>query len=114
MRGSSDSAKYALRDAIQSALELGGAKVKFSGGYSGWQPNMESDILRTMKETYKALYGKEPEVKAIHSTNYPHWDMISCGPTLMSPHSPDERLLIPTVEKFWNFIKEVLKNIPVK
>ena len=100
MRGSSDSAKYALRD----------------------QPNMESDILRTMKETYKALYGKEPEVKAIHaglecgilSTNYPHWDMISCGPTLMSPHSPDERLLIPTVEKFWNFIKEVLKNIPVK
>ena len=122
MRGSSDSAKYALRDAIQSALELGGAKVRFSGGYSGWQPNMESDILRTMKETYKALYGKEPEVKAIHaglecgilSTNYPHWDMISCGPTLMSPHSPDERLLIPTVEKFWNFIKEVLKNIPVK
>ena len=75
-----------------------------------------------MKETYKALYGKEPDVKAIHaglecgilSTNYPHWDMISCGPTLMSPHSPDERLLIPTVEKFWNFIKEVLKNIPVK
>ena len=122
MRGSTDSAKYALRDAIQSALELGGAKVKFSGGYSGWQPNMESDILRTMKETYKALYGKEPDVKAIHaglecgilSTNYPHWDMISCGPTLMSPHSPDERLLIPTVEKFWNFIKEVLKNIPVK
>ena len=122
MRGSTDSAKYALRDAIQSALELGGAKVRFSGGYSGWQPNMDSDILRTMKETYKALYGKEPEVKAIHaglecgilSTNYPHWDMISCGPTLMSPHSPDERLLIPTVEKFWNFIKEVLKNIPAK
>ena len=122
MRGSSDSAKYALRDAIQSALELGGAKVKFSGGYSGWQPNMESDILKTMKQTYKSLFGKEPEVKAIHaglecgilSTNYPHWDMISCGPTLMSPHSPDERLLIPTVEKFWNFIKEVLKNIPVK
>ena len=122
MRGSSDSAKYALRDAIQSALELGGAKVRFSGGYSGWQPNMDSDILKTMKQTYKSLFGKEPEVKAIHaglecgilSTNYPHWDMISCGPTLMSPHSPDERLLIPTVEKFWNFIKEVLKNIPVK
>ena len=122
MRGSSDSAKYALRDTIQSALELGGAKVRFSGGYSGWQPNMDSDILRTMKETYKAMFGKEPEVKAIHaglecgilSTNYPHWDMISCGPTLQSPHSPDERLLIPSVDKFWNFIKEVLKNIPTK
>ena len=122
MRGSMDSAKYALRDAIRSALELGGAKVRFSGGYSGWQPNMDSDILRTMKKTYLDLFGKEPEVKAIHaglecgilSTNYPHWDMISCGPTLMSPHSPDERLLIPTVERFWKFTKEVLKNIPVK
>lgn len=122
MRGSSDSAKYALRDAIRCALELGGAKVKFSGGYSGWQPNMDSEILGTMKQTYSSLFGKEPEVKAIHaglecgilSTNYPHWDMISCGPTLMSPHSPDERLLIPSVDRFWKFIKEVLKNIPSK
>lgn len=122
MRGSSDSAKYALRDAIQCALELGGAKVKFSGGYSGWQPNMNSAVLNTMKHTYMQLFGKEPDVKAIHaglecgilSTNYPHWDMISCGPTLMSPHSPDERLFIPSVEKFWAFIKEVLKNIPEK
>lgn len=122
MRGSCDSAKYALRDAIQCALELGGATVRFSGGYSGWQPNMNSDILNTMKQTYSKLFGKEPEVKAIHaglecgilSTNYPHWDMISCGPTLMSPHSPDERLLIPTVKKFWGFIKEVMLNIPKK
>lgn len=122
MRGSSDSAKYALRDSIRCALELGGAKVKFSGGYSGWQPNMDSEILGTMKQTYQSLFGREPEVKAIHaglecgilSTNYPHWDMISCGPTLMSPHSPDERLLIPSVERFWQFIKEVLKNIPAK
>lgn len=122
MRGSSDSAKYALRDSIRCALELGGAKVRFSGGYSGWQPNMDSEILGTMKQTYSSLFGKEPEVKAIHaglecgilSTNYPHWDMISCGPTLMSPHSPDERLLIPSVDRFWKFIKEVLKNIPAK
>ena len=122
MRGSSDSAKLALRDSIRCALELGGAKVRFSGGYSGWQPNMESGILDTMKRTYSGLFGSEPQVKAIHaglecgilSTNYPHWDMISCGPTLMSPHSPDERLLIPSVEKFWKFIKEVLKNIPAR
>lgn len=122
MRGSSDSAKYALRDAIQCALELGGATVRFSGGYSGWQPNMNSAILITMKQTYAKLFGNEPEVKAIHaglecgilSTNYPNWDMISCGPTLMSPHSPDERLLAPTVGKFWTFIKEVMVNIPKK
>ncbi len=122
MRGSCDSAKYALRDAIRCALELGGAQVEFTGGYSGWSPNMNSTILITMKETYKKLYGVEPDVKAIHAglecgilaTNYPHWDMISCGPTLMSPHSPDERLLIPSVPKFWEFMKEVLKNIPAK
>lgn len=122
MRGSIDSAKYALRDSIRCTFELAGATVKFTGGYSGWQPNMNSAILNTMKQTYLSMFGIEPEVKAIHaglecgilSTNYPHWDMISCGPTLMSPHSPDERLLIPSVEKFWNFMKEVLKNIPVK
>ncbi len=122
MRSSVDSAKYALRDAIRCALELGGADVEFTGGYSGWAPNMDSTILNTMKETYKSLYGVEPEIKAIHAglecgilaTNYPHWDMISCGPTMMSPHSPDERLYIPSVEKYWNFVKAVLNNIPAK
>lgn len=122
MRGASDSAKHNLRDAIRCTFELAGADVKFSGEYSGWKPNMNSDIMNTMKECYKRLYNVEPEIKAIHAglecgilaTNYPHWDMISCGPTLMSPHSPDERLSIPTVSKFWKFIVEVLKSIPVK
>lgn len=122
MRGSTDSAKYALRDSIRATFELAGAEIKFKGGYSGWQPNMNSAILITMKETYQKMFGKEPEVKAIHaglecgilSTNYPHWDMISCGPTLMSPHSPDERLYIPSVKIFWEWMVEVLKNIPVK
>ena len=86
MRGSTDSAKYALRDAIQSALELGGAKVKFSGGYSGWQPNMESDILRTMKETYKALYGKEPERRP--RVRYPLDQLSSLGHDLLRTY-PD-------------------------
>ena len=119
MRGSTDSAKFALEESIRSVFELAGASVVFTGGYSGWKPNMNSEILNIMKETYKNLFGKTPEVKAIHAglecgilgTNYPDWDMISCGPTLMSPHSPDERLNIPSVEKFWNFIVEVLKNI---
>ncbi len=122
MRGSCDTAKHDLSEAIRAVFELAGAKVAFSGGYSGWQPNMESPILKTMKETYKNLYGVEADVKAIHaglecaiiSNNYPHWDMISCGPTLMSPHSPEERVLIPTVEKWWNFLVEALKNAPVK
>ena len=122
MRGSCDTAKHDLSEAIRAVFELAGAKVAFTGGYSGWQPNMESPILKTMKETYKNLYGVEADVKAIHaglecaiiSNNYPHWDMISCGPTLMSPHSPEERVLIPTVEKWWNFLVEALKNAPVK
>lgn len=122
MRGSCDSAKYDLSEAIRAAFELAGAKVSFSGGYQGWQPNMDSPILKEMKATYKKIFKEEARVKAIHaglecailSTNYPNWDMISCGPTLMSPHSPDERVLIPTVEKFWKFIVEVLKNAPVK
>ena len=122
MRGSCDTAKHDLSEAIRAVFELAGAKVVFTGGYSGWQPNMESPILKTMKETYKNLYGVEADVKAIHaglecaiiSNNYPHWDMISCGPTLMSPHSPEERVLIPTVEKWWNFLVEALKNAPVK
>lgn len=122
MRGSCDTAKYDLKEAIRAAFELAGAKVTFTGGYSGWQPNMDSPILKEMKETYKKLFGVDAAVKAIHaglecailSTNYPHWDMISCGPTLMSPHSPDERVLIPTVDKFWKFIVEVVKNAPKK
>lgn len=122
MRGSCDTAKYDLKEAIRAAFELAGAKVTFTGGYSGWQPNMDSAILKEMKVIYKNLFGVDAKVKAIHaglecailSTNYPNWDMISCGPTLMSPHSPDERVLIPTVEKFWKFLVEVVKNAPVK
>lgn len=122
MRSSVDSAKDILAAAIASTFELAGAEVSLSGGYPGWKPNMDSDILKTMKVVYKNLYGVEPEVKAIHAGlecgilggAYPNWDMISCGPTIRSPHSPDERVNIPTVEKWWNYIVEVLKNAPEK
>ncbi len=122
MRSSVDSAKDALGEAIRSLFELAGAQVTLTGGYPGWKPNMDSDILATMKSVYKALYGNEPEVKAIHAGlecgilggPYPNWDMISCGPTIRSPHSPDERVNIATVEKWWNFVVEVLKEAPVK
>ena len=122
MRSSVDSGKEFLATKLESVFELAGAKVKFEGGYSGWAPNNASPILHTMKKVYKDLYGKEPLVMAIHAGLecgilggiYPDWDMVSCGPTLLSPHSPDERANIPSVQKAWDFLKAVLENIPVK
>lgn len=122
LRSSVDSAKDILGESVKAVFELAGADVKLEGGYPGWKPNMNSAILVTMKSVYNKLYGKEPEVKAIHAGlecgilggTYPNWDMISCGPTIRSPHSPDERALISTVDKWWNFVIEVLKDAPVK
>jgi dipeptidase D len=122
MRSSVDTAKDALAQKFESVFSLAGIETSFAGGYSGWAPNPESAILATMKKVYQDLYGKEPAVMAIHaglecgilSGAYPHWDMVSCGPTLMSPHSPDERANIPSVAKCWEFLKAVLENIPVK
>ena len=122
LRSSVDSAKQALAEKLESVFSLAGVKVKFTGGYSGWAPNASSAILHTMKDVYKGMYGTEPKVMAIHaglecgilSGAYPHWDMVSCGPTLMSPHSPDERAYIPSVQKVWDFLKRVLAAIPEK
>ena len=122
LRSSVDSGKDYLATKLAAAFELAGAKVEFAGGYSGWAPNNASPILHTMKTVYKDLYGKEPKVMAIHAGLecgilggiYPHWDMVSCGPTLLSPHSPDERANIPSVAKAWEFLKAVLVNIPEK
>ena len=122
MRSSVDSAKEALAAKFESVFALAGIETSFAGGYSGWAPNPDSAILATMKKVYNDLYGKKPAVMAIHaglecgilSGAYPHWDMVSCGPTLMSPHSPDERANIPSVAKCWEFLQAVLANIPVK
>ena len=122
LRSSVDSAKEALAVKMAAVFTLAGMKVSFSGGYSGWAPNADSPILRTMKDVYKDLFGSEPKVMAIHAGlecgilggTYPHWDMISCGPTLLSPHSPDERAYIPSVPKMWKYLKAVLENIPRK
>lgn len=122
LRGATDSLKEDLGEAVRAAFELAGAKVWFDGGYSGWSPNLESPILRTMKAQYKKLFGKEPLVMAIHAglecgifgEAYPHWDMISCGPTLKSPHSPAERCHVPSVGKWWKFLTAVIENAPEK
>ena len=122
MRSSVDSAKEALTEKMRAVIELAGGTVEFTGGYSGWAPNAESPVLHTMKSVYEKLYGKTPAVLAIHAGlecgiiggKYPGLDMVSCGPTIMSPHSPDERLHIPSVEKCWNFLKAVLEAVPEK
>ena len=120
MRSSVDSAKDLLAERMRAVIELAGGTVEFSGGYSGWAPDSSSPILHTMKDVYRKLYGREPAVMAIHaglecgilSGAYPHLDMVSCGPTIMSPHSPDERVGISSVGKCWNFLKAVLEHIP--
>ncbi len=104
---------------VANVFLLGSADVKASEGYPGWKPNMDSRILHIAQETYKSLYGKEPAVKAVHAglecgiigERYPGMDMVSFGPTMVGVHSPDEKLYIDTVGKFWNFLLGILKNI---
>jgi dipeptidase D len=104
---------------VASILQLGGADAETSDGYPGWKPNMDSKILKIARETYKDLTGKKPEVKAIHAglecgiigEKYPGIDMVSFGPTLEGVHSPDEKIHIDTVEKFWNFLLAILKSV---
>lgn len=122
LRSSVNSAKTDLAIMMGAIFELSGAKVVFEGEYPGWKPNPDSAILKTMQEVYNNRFGKVPELKAIHAglecgllgAVYPNWDMISFGPTIRSPHSPDEKVYIPSVEKFWIYLSETLKNIPVK
>lgn len=122
MRSSVDSARAELGSRMDSVFTLAGGEVTFKGGYPGWKPNMDSPILKTMQQVYKAKFGRIPEIKAIHAGlecgilggTYPHWDMISFGPTIRFPHSPDEKVNIESVSKFWDFLVETLKNIPVK
>ena len=121
-RSSCDTMKDFLADSLTACFAMAGMKVELSGGYSGWQPNVDSPILHAMKLSYKQQFGVEPAVKVIHAglecgiigANCPGLDMISFGPTLRSPHSPDERALIPTVSKFYSFLVATLEQTPEK
>ena len=105
--------------AVRAVFEMGGSAAHTSDGYPGWKPDLGSAILKTAKATYKALYGKEPEVKAIHAglecgiigERYPGMDMVSFGPTLEGVHSPDEKIHLDTVPKFWDFLLGILKAV---
>lgn len=122
VRSSSESMKEYLGTQIESCFAMAGMKVEFSGAYSGWEPNVNSPILKSMKESYKKLYNKEPQVNVIHAglecgiigAIIPGLDMISFGPTLESPHSPAERVKIDTVGKFYDLLVCTLKDAPLK
>jgi len=121
-RSSVDSSKEATAWKVAAVFHLIGAKVSLSGSYPGWKPNMDSPILKTMSDVYKRKFGKVPEIKAIHAGLecgilggvYPNLDMISFGPTIRFPHSPDEKVNIQSVKKFFDFLCETLKEIPAK
>lgn len=121
-RSSVESAKDDVANMVASIFRLAGSKVTHGQGYPGWAPNSESPILHLTRETYTTLFGIEPKVLVIHAglecgligKKFPGMDMISYGPTIKGAHSPDERLLIPTVGKFWDLTVELLRNIPAQ
>lgn len=122
LRSSVDSAKEDVESTLESIFRLAGAEIWFDGQYPGWKPNMDSAILKTMQKVYNDKWGKVPAIKAIHAglecgilgSAYPNWDMISFGPTIRYPHSPDEKVNIETVSLFWQFLVETLKSVPKK
>lgn len=121
-RSSTESLKENAANMVNAVFTLAKAEVSHSDGYPGWKPNPDSEVLNVAKESYKRLFGKEPLVKAIHAglecglflEKYPHLDMISFGPTITDAHSPAEQVNIPSVDKWWKLLLDVLKNIPVK
>lgn len=121
-RSSVESAKEDVANMVKACFELTGAGITQSNGYPGWAPNPESAIREITVEAYRRLFGEEPLVKAIHAglecgligDKYPGMDMISFGPTIKGAHSPDERINIDTVTKFWSLTLEILQNIPVE
>jgi dipeptidase D len=118
-RSSVDSVIPEIQGSCQIAGERLGAKVELGGGYPGWQPDMDSPLLAKSKKVFKELFGKEPLIKAIHAglecgvigKKYPGMTMISFGPEIHGAHSPDEKILIPTVERFWDLLKGLLTQI---
>ena len=111
-----------MANTVKAQFQLAGADVEQSDGYPAWKMNPNSQLTKIVVETYKSLFGKEPKVLGIHaglecglfSERYPKMDMVSFGPTLRGVHTPDERLLIPTVKMVWDHLIEILKNIPEK
>jgi dipeptidase D len=121
-RSSVDSEKYDLSDAITSAFDLMGADMSYGGIYPGWTPRPDAPVVKLMSELYKEMFGEPALVNAVHAglecgilgTNYPGMQMISFGPNITGAHSPDERVQISSVQKYWKYLLETLKRIPEK
>ena len=122
IRSLHDDGRLETQRKVQSIFELAGADITFSGKYPGWKPNTDSAIMKIVRDTYQVLFNKLPEVMVIHAglecglfkTAYPQWDMVSIGPTIKFPHSPDEKIEIATVAQYWQLLVAVLGNIPKK
>ena len=122
MRSAVDSAKADLAERVRCIFELAGAKISFKGGYSGWRPKLDTPMNKVMMEQFEKVYGYPMKVMATHGglecaimgAKYPNWEMVSVGPTIRYPHSPDERLFIPSVGRTWDYLKAVLENVPEK
>ncbi len=122
MRSAIDSAKADLSEQIRAVFELAGAEFTTAGGYNGWTPKPETPVYETVKKVWKDMTGKEMEVLATHGglecallgAKYPEWEMVSIGPDIVHPHSPDERVRISSVANVWEFLKRLLAEIPEK
>ena len=122
VRSSRDSMRECCVETLESVFSMAGMKVELSGEYPAWQPNPESEIVRLMEDVYRELFGKDNKVQVVHAglecgvigSYYPGMDMVSFGPTLRSPHTPNERCYIPSVEKYWRFVLATLERTPKK
>lgn len=121
-RSSVDSTKMAVGRQLEASFQLAGINVLLSGSYPGWKPNPDADILRIVKEIYSRKFNDTPRVDVIHAglecgiigAPYPKMEMISFGPTIKGAHSPEERVSIKSVQKFWGYLSDILKAIPEK
>ncbi|PSU02169.1 aminoacyl-histidine dipeptidase [Photobacterium iliopiscarium] len=117
-----DSGRSYVEGMLQSLAALTGAQCDVSGAYPGWKPDADSEIMQVFRDTYQQMYGNKPNIMVIHAglecglfkEPYPEMDMLSFGPTIKFPHSPDEKVKIDTVQMFWDQMLAILKNIPVK
>jgi dipeptidase D len=122
IRSLHDDGSLETQRTVKSVFELANARIEFSGAYPGWKPNTDSAIMQTVRDTYQALFNKVPAVMVIHAglecglfkTAYPHWDMVSIGPTIKFPHSPDEKIDIASVALYWKLLVAVLEKAPKK
>lgn len=117
-----DSGRHLVESTLSSIVELAGAEIKFSGGYPGWKPDADSEIMQVFRDMYNDVYGHKPNIMVIHAglecglfkEPYPKMDMVSFGPTIKFPHSPDEKVEISTVALFWEQMVALLERIPDK